>query len=149
MKKILNRKVLGYMALAVACLMIGSAFLSSQPAQAAATALTEDARSPFVEAIAKVKDSVVGVNNYQLVSTYNNYYGNGYGYGYGFPFGSYGFSYGYGYGNNGNGNNGNGNDGNNGNNGNNGNTYSYYSGDVSVGGGFTTFDVEVTLEEKE
>ena len=85
---------------------------------------------------------------YNNVQTYTN--NNGYDsyfsspYGYGFPFGGYGFSfgYGYGYGNNGNGN------GNNGN-GNNGNTYSYYDGDVSVGGGFTTFDVEVTLEEKE
>ena len=45
MKKILNSKTLGYIALAVACLMIGSSFLGSQPAQAAnsvmATTTTE------------------------------------------------------------------------------------------------------------
>ena len=79
--------------------------------------------------------TIVRYNNVQTYTNnnYDSYFSSPFGYG--FPFGSYGFSYGYGYGNNGNGNNGNGNDGNNGNNGNNGNTYSYYSGDVSVGGG--------------
>ncbi len=96
LKKILNRKMLGYMALAVACLMIGSGLMAGQPAKAANSVMgTESAESPFVEAIAKVKDSVVGVNNYQLVS---NRYGNGYGYGSPFPWGDF-FGYGYGYGN--------------------------------------------------
>ena len=98
MKKILNSKTLGYIALAVACLMIGSGFLASQPAQAANSVMaTTTTESPFVAAIAKVKDSVVGVNNYQLVS---NNYGNGYGNGYGnfFPWGDF-FGYGYGNGN--------------------------------------------------
>ncbi|MBR6889615.1 MAG: trypsin-like peptidase domain-containing protein [Clostridia bacterium] len=92
--------------------------------------------------------TIVRYNNVQTYTNnngYDSYFGSPYSYG--FPFGGYGFSFGYGYGNNGNGNGNNGN-GNNGN-GNNGNTYSYYDGDVSVGGGFTTFDVEVTLEEKE
>lgn len=48
---------------------------------------------PFTEAVAKVRDSVVGVNNYQLVSYSNNgsydYYSSPwdyfYGYGYGYP----------------------------------------------------------------
>ena len=57
--------------------------------------------SPFTEAVAKVRGSVVGVNNYQLV-TYNNNSNGGYGY---FPWGDYfgfgngGFGYGYGNGN--------------------------------------------------
>ena len=99
MKKILNRKNLGYIALALACLMIGGTVLSNQPAQAANSVMSGSAASPFVDAIAKVKDSVVGVNNYQLVS---NSYGNGYGYGNSFPWGDFfgfGNGYGYGYGN--------------------------------------------------
>lgn len=101
MKKIWNKKVLGYMALAVACLMIGSTFLSGQPAQAAnSVAASATADSPFIAAIAKVKDSVVGVNNYQVVKY--NYGGNGYG-GY-FPFDFFGY-YGYGNGGNNGGNN--------------------------------------------
>ena len=97
MKKIMNRKSLGYIALALTCLMIGSAFTAWQPAQAADSVMTASATSPFVAPIAQVKDSVVGVNNYQLVS--NNYgnYGNGFGY---FPWGDFfGNGYGNGYGN--------------------------------------------------
>ena len=96
--KIWNKKVLGYMALAVACLMIGSAVVAGQPAQAADSVMAASGTaSPFVEPIAKVKDSVVGVNNYQLVS---NSYGNGYGNGYYFPWGDFfGNGFGNGYGN--------------------------------------------------
>ena len=105
MKKIMNKKTLGYIALAVACLMIGSGVMASQPAQAANSVMAATtAESPFVAPIAMVRNSVVGVNNYQLVS--NSYGGNGYGNGYGgfFPWGDF-FGYGYGYGNgNGNGN---------------------------------------------
>ena len=79
MKKILNRKVLGYAALAVACVMLGSVLtLTLQPSAVADTTLTTVV-SPYTAAIALVKDSIVGVNNYQVVN-YN--YGNGYG-GYG------------------------------------------------------------------
>ena len=98
MKKFLNRKVLGYIALAVACLMIGSGFMSSRPAQASDSVMAASA-SPFVDAIAKVKDSVVGVNNYQLVSNRYDSYGNG-GFNY-FPWGDF-FGYNYPYGNGGN-----------------------------------------------
>ena len=99
MKKILNKKVLGYAALALACVMLGSLITSTtQPSAVAETTLTP-VTSPYTAAIALVKDSIVGVNNYQIVN-YNNY-GNGYGYG--FPWGDF-FGYGYGNGNNGNNN---------------------------------------------
>ncbi|MBR2822309.1 MAG: trypsin-like peptidase domain-containing protein [Clostridia bacterium] len=101
LKKIWNRKnTLGYIALALACLMVGGLLgTAAQPAQAADSVMTASTSSPFTEAIAKVKDSVVGVNNYQLVR--NNYgYGNGYGNSFGFPWSDF-FGYGYGspYGN--------------------------------------------------
>ena len=93
MKKILNKKVMGYIALAMVCVLAGTAIGLSQPAGAAETVVLT---SPFTEAIAKVRDSVVGVYNYQVVNTY----GSGYGYGYG-----NGNGYGNGRGNgNGNGN---------------------------------------------
>ena len=76
MKKILNKKVMGYIALAMVCVLAGTAIGLSQPAGAAETVVQT---SPFTEAIAKVRDSVVGVYNYQVVNTY----GSGYGYGYG------------------------------------------------------------------
>ncbi|MBQ8073446.1 MAG: trypsin-like peptidase domain-containing protein [Clostridia bacterium] len=101
LKKIWNKKALGYIALALACVMIGSLVGSTQPAQAADSVMSASSASPFTAPIAQVKDSVVGVNNYQLVS--NRYGGNGYGYGYGFPWSDF-FGYGYPYGN-GNGNN--------------------------------------------
>ena len=68
----------------------------------AAQAETVVLTSPFTAAIAQVRDSVVGVNNYQIVNNYSNGYGNG-GYGNG---GSYGFPWDYffGYGNGGYGN---------------------------------------------
>ena len=101
MKKILNKKFAGYLALAVACLFLGSTLMASQPASAANSVMTASSSSPFVEPISRVKNSVVGVNNYQLVSNnYGNGYGNGYGY---FPWGDFfgfGGGYGNGYGNN-------------------------------------------------
>ncbi len=103
LSKIWNmKKTLGYIALALACVMVGSLLGSAQPAQAADSVMTASSSSPFTAPIAQVKDSVVGVNNYQLVR--NNYGGYGYGYGYGFPWGDF-FGYGSPYGNgNGNGN---------------------------------------------
>ncbi len=97
MKKLFSKKALGYIALALVCVMAGSLLGSAQPkAQADTVVLT----SPFTEAVAKVHDSVVGVNNYQIM-TYDNGYGSGNGYGgsgYGFPW-DYFFGYGNGYGN--------------------------------------------------
>ena len=83
--------------------------------------------------------TIVRYNNAGMMSnnSYDSYYGgynSPFGFGFGFPFGGYGYS----YGNGGNGNGGNGNNG------------GYYTdGTLTVGGGYTTFDVEVTLEEKE
>lgn len=86
--------------------------------------------------------TIVRYNNAGMMAPnngYDSYYSNPFSFGFGFPFGGYG----YGYGNNGNGSNGN--------NGNNGNGYDYYytDGTVTVGGGYDTFDVQVTLEEKQ
>lgn len=98
MKKMMSKKVLGVIALALVCVMAGTVFGMNRPAaQAETTVLT----SPFTAAIAQVRDSVVGVNNYQIVTNYGNGYGNG-GYGnggYGFP-----WDYFFGYGNGGYGN---------------------------------------------
>ena len=93
MRKIFNRKVLGLIALALVCVLAGTAIGAARPTAEADTVVLT---SPFTEAIAKVRDSVVGVYNYQLV----NLYGNGYGsYGYdSFPWEIFGFSNGSGNG---------------------------------------------------
>ena len=111
MRKIFSKKVLGYIALALVCTLAGTALGMTRNAEAAETVVVT---SPFTEAIAKVRDSVVGVYNYQLVNTYPNGSFGGYGNygGYGLNpwdiFGDY-FGYGYGNGGNGYGNGGNGN----------------------------------------
>ncbi|MBQ8555326.1 MAG: trypsin-like peptidase domain-containing protein [Clostridia bacterium] len=86
------RRLVGCIALAMACIMIGSAItLTTNPyASAEEQTVTVVHTSPFTQAIASVRDSVVGVSNYQEV-TYGSY-GNGYGNFY------FGFGYGYGYG---------------------------------------------------
>lgn len=87
------RRWIGCVALALSCVMIGSALtLSASPSSAAAedNVTTVVHTSPFTAAVAEVRDSVVGVSNYQKVS-YGSY-GNGSG---GFYFG---FGYGYGRG---------------------------------------------------
>ena len=103
MKKIFSKKVLGYIALALVCTLAGTALGMTRNAQAAETVVVT---SPFTEAIAKVRDSVVGVYNYQLVNTYPNGSFGGYGNygGYGLnPWDIFGDYFGYGYGNGGNG----------------------------------------------
>ena len=100
MRKTMSRKALGWIALALVCAMAGAVIGNvGIPAQAEQTVVVT---SPFTEAISKVHESVVGVNNYQIVSNYNNGYGNGYGGGYGNGYGSIPWEY-FGYGN-GNGN---------------------------------------------
>ena len=84
------RRFIGCVALALSCIMIGSAFtLAVEPiANAEDQVTTVIHTSPFTAAIAEVRDSVVGVSNYQEV-TYGSY-GNG--------FGGFYFGFGYGYG---------------------------------------------------
>ena len=84
------RRFIGCVALALSCVMIGSALtLSAQPfANAEESTTTVIHTSPFTAAVAEVRDSVVGVSNYQEVS-YGSY-GNG---------GGFYFGFGYGYGN--------------------------------------------------
>lgn len=78
--------------------------------------------------------TIVRYNNVSTVNANDSYYGNPYGYGYGF---GYGFPFGgYYYGNDGSNNN-------------NNNNNLYGTSSVVVGGGYTTLEVEVTLEEKE
>ena len=78
------RRFVGCVALCLSCIMIGSALtLSANPIAQAETVIHT---SPFTAAIAQVRDSVVGVSNYQQV-TYRNY-GSGledffFGFGYG------------------------------------------------------------------
>ena len=100
MSKLINKKALGIIALALVCVMAGTVIGASVKTANAENTQTVIVTSPFTEAIAKVRDSVVGVNNYQLVS-YNNGYGNG---GssfdiYGFPWSYFGYGNGNGYGN--------------------------------------------------
>ena len=93
MRKILNKKVLGVIALALVCVLSGTVIGASQPAANAEEKVV--LTSPFTEAIAKVRGSVVGVNNYQIVSNYGSGYDNFGGY---FPWNYYGFGNGYGNG---------------------------------------------------
>ena len=91
-----TRKVLGYIALALVCVFAGTVIGTAHPMATAEEKVV--LTSPFTEAIQKVRDSVVGVNNYQIV---NNNYGGYDGYGY-FPwsyFGGFGNGNGNGYGN--------------------------------------------------
>ena len=73
MKMMNGKKMFGYIALALACILAGTAVGTSLvSAQADPVVVT----SPFTEAIAKVRDSVVGVYNYQVVNNYSNNYQN-------------------------------------------------------------------------
>ena len=100
MKNMNMKRVLGGIALALVCVMIGCTMnLNTYGANAETVVVT----SPFTEAVAKVRDSVVGVSNYQMVRVGNSgnssYYGiNPFDF---FGFGNFGFGYGndYGYGN--------------------------------------------------
>ena len=94
MKTIFNKKTLGVIALALVCVLAGTAIGSVRPAAEAETVVLT---SPFTEAIAKVRDSVVGVYNYQIMNRYGN--GNDWS-GFGFnPWDFFGYGYGYGNGN--------------------------------------------------
>ncbi|MDO4484674.1 MAG: trypsin-like peptidase domain-containing protein [Clostridia bacterium] len=68
------KKSVGFLAIAMACVLIGSAFGTTSLGSAAADEPTV-VTSPFTAAVAEVRDSVVGINNYQQVR-YSNGYGN-------------------------------------------------------------------------
>ena len=89
MRKIMNRKFLGLMALALVCVFAGTVIGTTLPATADEQKVI--LTSPFTDAIAEVRDSVVGVNNYQIVNNYGSY-------GYDFPWSYFGFGNGYGNG---------------------------------------------------
>ena len=94
MRKILNKKAAGIIALALVCVFAGTVIGTAQPAASAEEKVI--LTSPFTEAVAKARDSVVGVNNYQIVNNYGNGYDNFGGY---FPWSYFG-GFGNGYGNN-------------------------------------------------
>ena len=101
MKASMKKHFLGYIAIALVCMMIGSAVtLTAYPsAQAEETTQTVIHTSPFTAPVAQVRDSVVGVVNYQIVRYSNNNYGSWNDpFGFGFPFGGYGSPYGNGRG---------------------------------------------------
>lgn len=83
------KHLMGYVAIALVCVMLGSALTltlnPSAQAENSAAPATVVVQSPFTAAIAQVRGSVVGVNNYQTVrysTGGRNYFGFGYGYGY-------------------------------------------------------------------
>ena len=89
------RRLLGCVALALSCIMVGSAMtMTLNPSAQAETIQTTVVTSPFTAAIAEVRDSVVGISNYQMQSygSYGNNWNDPFGFG-------FGFGYGYGYGN--------------------------------------------------
>lgn len=100
----MKKHLLGYVAIALVCMMVGSTITLVQSPTAQAEETTVVVTSPFTAAIAEVRDSVVGVNNYQTVRYSNgNSYGlddffDSFGFGGFGGFGGYGNGYGNGYG---------------------------------------------------
>ena len=92
MRKIINKKTFAWISLALVCVLAGTVIGSGVTASAA-----EETRvvltSPYTEAIAMVRDSVVGVNNYQIVNNYGSGYDS-----FGFPWSYFGFGNGFGNG---------------------------------------------------
>ena len=94
MKKELNVKNLIAILLSVMMIIGAVAFaadnkaqISSEEIDAILNTTTDSSQisSPFIEVSDKVRDSVVGINNYQIQrNNYYNYYGFGFGYGYGY-----------------------------------------------------------------
>ena len=87
MKNTTKKNLYGYVAIALALMMVVGATVTlgqmNSNASAEAVTVSENATvvsSPFTEAVTQVKDSVVGVNNYTSASS-NNYYGFGFGFG--------------------------------------------------------------------
>ena len=96
MKNWFDRKhFLGYVAIALVCVMLGSGLTlanGNAVAQAESTQLDTKLEnvvvtSPFTAAVEAVHGSVVGVSNYRSYTNYNYGYGFGYGYGRGGRYG--------------------------------------------------------------
>ena len=90
----MNKRMLKIAAFGAACLLAGSGIGAALNSGATAenTTVTTVVTSPFTAAVAQVKDSVVGVSNYQLVRYSNSGYNDwgsffGFGYGYGDSYG--------------------------------------------------------------
>ena len=89
MRNIFRKNTFGYIAVTLALVMtvVSVAALAGNrnTAGAEAVQVTENATvvtSPFTEAVAKVQNSVVGVNNYVTYNYGRNYFGYGFGYSY-------------------------------------------------------------------
>lgn len=87
MKNTTKKNLYGYIAIALALMLVAGATVTlgqmKTDASAEAVTVSENATvvsSPFTDAVTKVKDSVVGVNNYTTVSN-SSYYGFGFGFG--------------------------------------------------------------------
>ena len=83
-----KKGIYSYVAIALALLLVVGSVVTYSQLSANATAETvqvsENATvvtSPFTDAVTKVKDSVVGVNNYTNAMNRNSYYGFGFGFG--------------------------------------------------------------------
>ena len=93
-----NKKVLGFIAVLLAAVMVAGAVLTAQASgtlsssEIDAIVNTETDASlvsnPFTAAVAAVRDSVVLINNYQTTTVNNNSYGYYYGYGFGNSYGN-------------------------------------------------------------
>lgn len=100
----MKKHLLGYVAIALVCMMVGSTITLVQSPTAQAEETTVVVTSPFTKAISEVRNSVVGVNNYQTVrySNGNSYslddFFDSFGFGGFGGFGGYGNGYGNGYG---------------------------------------------------
>ena len=85
MKNTTKKNLFGYLAIALALTMVigASTMMSQKSASAEQVQLAENATvvsSPFTDAVQKVKNSVVGVNNYTSARNNSYYYGYGYGF---------------------------------------------------------------------
>ena len=87
--KRLSKRALGLISLALVLALTGSAVAFGGNTASAEETQTVVVTSPFTAAIAQVRGSVVGVNNYQTVRYSSNNYD---------PWGSFGWGFGYGYG---------------------------------------------------
>ena len=75
----MKKRLIAIIAFGVACVLAGTCIGANLPQSASAEAptVTTVVTSPFTAAVAEVKNSVVGINNYQIVRYNNSTYGWG------------------------------------------------------------------------